>query len=292
MAMEINSSFTMPPSGSPVLSIITISYRDSLGLSHTVESLRALLGSHVSWEHVLVDSSPEVNGAVLKSLGGGWPLQHIQSPPRGVYPAMNEGISRAKGTYLWFLNGGDVLLSPAALAQMIEFMSRNPGYSSVCGAAKLMRGGVYQYTHGPIAGRAGLWGMNRVCHQAMIYRRDLFDRIGRYSEQYKIAADYEHHLRADIAGEKTAIWPTAFVGYDMGGRSGDTSEAFAEFAAVYRALRRQLSFRERCWHWTIWFGERARVGIFKFLGKTPVAKLLRPLWIAWKRKAGDMLEQK
>src|SRR5919108_5613652 len=113
----------MPVNAEPRLSVVTITYRDPAGLASTSESLLPLLRADNSWtwEHVVVDSSPEENRAVLEGLPPDWPLLHVVTPARGIYPAMNEGIQCASGRYLWFLNGRDRLHDADALERLLAW---------------------------------------------------------------------------------------------------------------------------------------------------------------------------
>lgn len=268
----------------PLLSIITISYKDPAGLALTARSLGPLLGGSLAWEQIVVDGSPDENAELLQNLREKqWPLTHVPQSPRGIYQAMNEGIAHAKGKYLWFLNGGDQLKCEASIRKIVDFLGSHPEFSAACGAAELHRNGVFQYVRWPVKGAMRLLGMNRVCHQAVVYRRESFDELGPFREEYALAADYEHHLRFDLKGKNSACLPEILVLYDMGGRSDNYGKVFREFRKIHVSLEGSFSRWEKMGHFALLYAEWIRVSIFKAVGNTPLSKVLKPVWHAWQK---------
>jgi GT2 family glycosyltransferase len=262
----------------PALSIITVTYNNPEALAGTLESLKGL-GSKISWEHVVVDSSPERNEAML----AGRRLVHVKQKPAGIYPAMNAGIAAARGEFVWFLNGGDRLKRPESLEAALARLRENGAASMAIAAAELMREGRPLYTQRPRLGILPLLGINRVCHQAVLYRRALFERLGAFAEQYRLAADYELHLRALAAGVKIVAAPETIVQYDMGGQSADYAKVFQDFARIHGDLQAAGKLAHGFLHGAVRRAEWARIRLFKGLGGTKLGPLLRELRWRWKR---------
>lgn len=97
----------------PKLSIITINYNDLEGLKRTMDSV-----FHQTWqefEYLVIDGgSTDGSAEYIESQS-----EHIDywvsEPDKGVYYAMNKGIEKALGTYLLFLNSGDILYNDNVL---------------------------------------------------------------------------------------------------------------------------------------------------------------------------------
>ena len=107
------------------LTIITTVFHDTEGLKKTCLSLKSLTeGSPpFSWEHLIVDSSPQENEKLIQTLQQeNWPLKHIICSPQGVYPAMNLGIGQSCGEVIWFLNSGDILVDAQNLKLALDQM--------------------------------------------------------------------------------------------------------------------------------------------------------------------------
>ena len=99
----------------PKLSIITINYNNLEGLKTTIESL--VNQTWQEFEYIVIDGgSNDGSTAYIESQSANidyW----ISEPDKGVYNAMNKGIEKALGTYLLFLNSGDVLYNDNVLLE-------------------------------------------------------------------------------------------------------------------------------------------------------------------------------
>ena len=271
----------------PTLSIVTVTYRDAAGLMTTIESLKPLLenGTDISWEHIIIDSSPEDTRPAKEKLPMSWPLVYVPEKPAGIYAAQNSGLSRAKGRYVWFLNGGDRLKSAQVLNKVLQELESNSETSAAFSAADLMRDGKYMYTQEPKeTWEANIVGMNRICHQAVLYRRSEFQKLGNFSTEFKIASDYDHLYRSFVSGAKAVFLSDVLVEYDMSGTSQTYVASFSEFWQVQKQHSKELPFWMRVVNPVVWGSEFGRVSIIKVLAASPLSGVLRPLWIKLKRR--------
>jgi glycosyltransferase involved in cell wall biosynthesis len=247
-----------------------------------MESLEALAGAGFRWEQIVVDSSPELNRSLLSQVARARPFLHISQAPSGVYPAMNAGLGAAKGEYVWFLNAGDRLSSAENLGFVLEAL-RDGGAEAGYAAAELWRDGRYLYTQHPRAGILPLLGINRVCHQSLLYRRDLFGKVGAFSEKYKFAADYELHLRALAGGARFEPVDRTIVKYDMGGLSSQYARVIREFAQIQKELGAEGKLKHPALHAAVREFEGLRIGFFKGLGQSAAGPRLRAAWHSLRR---------
>lgn len=274
-----------------ILSIVTISYNDLPGLQKTVNSLNAwkqlAQNLSIAWQHIIVDSSPELNQTLIQSLKppNDWPLIYVVQAKSGIYAAMNEGIGRAQGRYIWFLNSGDWLLDPQALAQMLKTFDHNPQVSLLCATAEFWRNGHYMYDQ---VSRTTLFkslvGSNRLCHQAVLYRRSVFNEVGLFDTKLKAVADYQHHFRCYLKKLIPLKSTQRLVAFDMSGSSTNYNLVFSEFKQVHRQFASQLE-----WYFSIAneigrLLEYSRVRTLKFFASTKLAFFLKPIWIFFKKK--------
>jgi hypothetical protein len=269
-----------------MLCVVTISCGDPAGLSDTLDSLRPWFDlSPMSWEHVLVDSSPEANREVLAGLPEGWPLVRVETPAEGVYAALNVGAEVARSATLLFLNGGDRLYDTGLLQRAVALLERDPSLDLVCCGARLMRDGVYLYDRLPrrTLGRS-LLGANALPHQGIVYRRTLFDRVGPFDATYRIVGDYQHHLRCLALGIRARCLKECLVEFDMGGVSWEQHQpSLEEQSRIRRELADRLPTAFRACDAVAFPLERARLQAVKAAAASPGAALLRPLWLAWNR---------
>lgn len=109
----------------------------------------------------------------------------VSEPDRGIYDAMNKGLSLATGDWIIFMNAGDRFFKSTSVADAVDGITGDPD---------IVVGGVeIRYTNFKIlegAGRAAnLWKGMQFSHQSSFIRR-----IYHQSRPYKI----EHSIAADL----------------------------------------------------------------------------------------------
>ena len=265
----------------PRLTVVTITYNDPAGLRATLESLTPLFGAEPAsaWEHVVVDGSPALSRSVLDRLPAGWPLIHVERAPHGVADAFNAALGVARGTYIWFLNGGDCLHEAAALSRMLEVLDQDGSADFVCGGAYLSRNGLALYPTAPRRTLLGnLLGRSWMYHQAVLYRRASLARIGPFSTAYLRATDYDFHIRCYVAELRGKFRGEVLVDYDMGGGSNDVVAVFRELKQIQRSHRGELPT------WLCWLNEIVRsleyerILSLRRLSATRLGARIRPVW--------------
>ena len=260
------------------LSIVSATYRDPVGLRRTLASL-APLRERSGWEHIVVDSSPEETRPVLLELPPEHPLRVVGTPPRGIYAAMNEGLDVARGEWVWFLNGGDCAYEPQQALAALHSADRGGGIDGIVGGARYFRDHQYAYTRFPSKPWwRGLLGSGRFCQQAIILKREIFGRLGKFSESYSIAGDYEFHMRCWAAGATIVVSPDVLCEHQLGGRSDDYRQAFAEARQVQRSYSDRLSPSLRIWNTLEWHRQLLRIRILRLIADSRWGKRLRPVW--------------
>lgn len=263
-----------------VLSIITIAYNDALGLERTLKSLHPLAPLAVvndfSWEQVIVDSSPNIHAPVLERHSQLRTHQRIFTQnPQGIYSAFNEGLRQVSGEIIWFLNSGDMLGDVEPLLKAIETLRRS-NVDIWYGGADIFRDQVLQYRIFPPAsfGRA-LVGRNWICHQAMLYKKNVFEKVGNFSLDYSNTGDYEHHLRCLTNGMVARSDRLCFCGYDRGGGSDQTDLVFKEFAQIQNIYSQHFSLLGRFLHHFVRSFEYCRIKFIKKISSSRLRFILR-----------------
>lgn len=198
----------------PLCSIITVCLNNVEGLRETAASIQAqeIASSEIEW--IVIDGE-STDGTVpfLRTSTARW----ISEPDAGLYDAMNKGISLCRGTYLWFMNAGDVLHSRHTLRQISESLrcENLPDFLYGDSAELDMNGNERRKV-----ARPSTWidrGMF-THHQAMLFRRALCGTL-RYDLSLKIAADYAF-VWAFLERAKSVVYlPTPLVVFQHGGVS-------------------------------------------------------------------------
>lgn len=178
------------------LSIITINLNDKEGLQQTINSV--VSQTFDDYEFIVIDGA-STDGSIEVLKNNDNKITHwISEPDKGIYNAMNKGISLAKGEYLHFLNAGDRLVSPKTLQEMFE---KNPNTPFICGNFYTENKEGLRELQTPYNNRDWTFSLfdiysTYLCHQAFFIHRDIFLKYGLYSEDLRITADWELFLIA------------------------------------------------------------------------------------------------
>ena len=187
-----------------MISIITITYKAERWLERTMKSV--LAQTCKEYEYVIVDGgSKDGTVDIIKRLESEFEgrLSWKSEPDKGLYDAMNKGLMRAKGDFVWFINAGDEIYSPDTLAHVVE--GAKDDIDIVYGKACIVNTeGVKVSEHHkvtpPNLQRKHFLNGLVVSHQAILVRRSI---AGLYDTNYCISADYDWCVRAVTSSRKS-----------------------------------------------------------------------------------------
>lgn len=220
----------------PVVSVITISYRDATGLHATVDSVRSQSYPHI--EHIVIDGgSGDLVASYLRT------QQHLRywqsKPDGGRYDAMNQGSDHASGDILWWLHSGDTFADEEAVQRAVMELSKN-GTRFVAdrwGYGKVMRrldgAPLGQWGYMPFDRARFALGIRPIPHQAALIGREIYVSLGGYDTDFGLAADQLFMLRAALMAEPDLV-PAVLTDFDASG-VGSVRPQSQHFADVRRA---------------------------------------------------------
>lgn len=184
--------------GSPLISIITITYNAESEIGPTLESLNRQ--TFRNFEHLVIDGASSDNTlAIVKEMSPDSIV--ISEPDKGLYDAMNKGLRAAKGEYVLFLNAGDSLHSPDILRRYAERRGANIIYGDTIIVDSERNFIKPRHLSAPkkLTFKSFSKGM-LVCHQAFMVRRSISPE---YDLQYRFSADYEWTLKCLRSSDPT-----------------------------------------------------------------------------------------
>jgi putative colanic acid biosynthesis glycosyltransferase len=229
-----------PQSTAPLISIISITLNDRDGLTRTIKSLQAQVDAP-QVEHIIIDGMSDYDVAgLLAELGSNATLH--QGQDAGLYDAMNRGTDLARGDYLLYLNGGDVLADKDVLAKLGAVLTRErPDFLFGDSLEKQLDGEIRYKPSRPIK-RLPLGMITH--HQAMVFRRAVIEENAiRYDLNYRIAADYDFVLKHVRASETIRYLPEPICVFERGGASYKKSkDGRREQFHIRRAAYHSTSF--------------------------------------------------
>ena len=101
----------------PRISIITICYNAASTITRTLRSVSGQTYPNI--QYLIIDGASKDNTLELvRKLA---PEAEVYSErDKGIYDAMNKGLDRATGDYVWYVNAGDALASPTTVEDLVQ----------------------------------------------------------------------------------------------------------------------------------------------------------------------------
>lgn len=174
------------------LSIITINYNNLQGLEKTYQSVVSQTWQDFEW--IVIDGGSTDGSKEFIEEHQDRFSYWVSEPDKGIYNAMNKGISISTGEYCFFLNSGDSLIDNSVLSQVF---SNSFDEDVVHGSIKFKFDDHEEIrnTDKPITLRTFLYGT--INHSGCSFiRRDSFDKWGKYDESLKIVSDWKWFLKS------------------------------------------------------------------------------------------------
>ncbi|MDZ7315341.1 MAG: glycosyltransferase [candidate division KSB1 bacterium] len=180
------------------ISIITITKNAEKEIERTLFSVAQ---QTFPVEYIVVDGASEDGTAAIVERYRHTVSRFISEPDSGIYHAMNKGIRAAAGDYCLFLNAGDYLAYPAAIANAVAAMSETEPADVFYGCQLMIhqRNGASHIWRPRKKGTLDFFS-GSLPHASSFICRKAFDRIGLYDESFRIAGDYEWFVRAFTRG--------------------------------------------------------------------------------------------
>jgi glycosyltransferase involved in cell wall biosynthesis len=182
----------------PVFSIITVTRNAEKTLAHTLKSVVGQTYKHI--EHIIIDgaSTDHTIEIIKNQQSSAANLKCFSGPDNGLYDAMNKGLQRATGDYVWFLNAGDTIHDRTTVEQIGKQLSSfNAPVSVIYGETDIVGETGDFIAHRRLKAPATLtWRSFKmgmlVSHQSFIVQKEfapLFDL------RYRFSADFDWCIR-------------------------------------------------------------------------------------------------
>ena len=247
-----------------MLSIVTICRNNLAGLRDTLASLDAQTDQ--SFELRVVDGasddgSPEFLAGRTRSLS----FSYSSEPDRGVFDAMNRGVQACTGSHVWFLNAGDTCADSSVVGCIQHALAADVTIDVLYGRVWLVSAYGRRTVGAPVVGRSFRSGMP-VCHQGIVYRREVLLRYP-YPTEYHLISDWIVTRRLFETGARCRFLDAHLACYNMDGVS---SRRHAALVGEMLHYERTLAAKVRVLLQTggryaaLWLAHRTRLyGVYK-----------------------------
>ena len=165
--------------------------------------------SFKNYEVWIIDSlSSDSTKVFLKTLQA--PFYWLFEKDSGIYDAMNKGVKRAQGDWLYFLGCDDRLYNKNTLESVFNKVGEVKEMDLIIGQIKYDLNGGESYfirrKKGVVISSMSrkIWLKNTLHHQAIFYKKSVFSEL-EYSMQYQILSDYNLNINLFKQGVKELV---------------------------------------------------------------------------------------
>ena len=208
------------------VSVITICYNAEKEIENTLVSVMDQTYENI--EYIIIDGQSKDNTLeIINSVLSKYPNRDVKissEPDNGIYDAMNKGIQKATGEWINFMNAGDCFSHSGIIEEMCIELS--PEIS-------ILRGNIIRKypkfdvkSVGVTSQNPGIMDMfnNTFHHQACFIKRELFEKFGLYSMDYKLCADWKFFYECVVVNNvKTKYIDKTVALFSMDGASTENA---------------------------------------------------------------------
>jgi glycosyltransferase involved in cell wall biosynthesis len=172
------------------LTIIIPTFNSELTLHQALESLRNQ--TFDDFEILVIDgkSSDRTVSIAEDYCQRDKRINCVSERDTGVYDALNKGIEKAKGEWIYILGSDDRLSDENVLHNIFSYPGLREADVLYGNVHSKRFGGIYdgQFTSEKIL-------TSNICHQSVFFRKEVFNLVGKFDTRYKVYADWDHNMR-------------------------------------------------------------------------------------------------
>jgi len=188
----------------------------------------------------------------------------INERDKGIGDAFNKGILNASHSIIHLLHAGDAYASKHVISLVKQFYTKHPNISWSSGNIQVIRGGEMIVIGKPFDSKKLYRGMRSVAHPTWFVKKEVYDRIGLFNNDFKIAMDYD--LMCRIAKEPYGyINETIAIFDDSGISTKNYVQSLKDNITIYEHY---FGFSLKCRIWQL------RLFILHWLLQTQLGKWL------------------
>jgi glycosyltransferase involved in cell wall biosynthesis len=203
------------------VTIITVTHNSALYLQNCIDSV--VRQTYPDIEHIIVDAASTDGTIDIIRQYENHVAKWVSETDRGMYDAINKGMSMATGDVIGILNSDDMLASPDVIEAIVQCFNENKVdsvYGDLVYVDKVNTRKVRRYWKGFTYDRFRFNYGWMPAHPTFYFKSYLLEDLGGYESHYFTAADYEFMARYLYKYRISAKYlPKLIVKMRVGGQS-------------------------------------------------------------------------
>ena len=186
------------------ISVVTVCRNSESTIGKTLSSVATQDWHDI--EHIVIDgASTDKTVQIIRA--SPHVAKFVSERDSGIYDAMNKGIAMATGDIIALLNADDHYAADGVLTRIVAEFEGDPACDAVFTDIQFFKNGdpgmiTRRYASARFRPELLRWGW-MPAHPGMFVKKIVYEQVGLYRTDYKIAADFEFVARA--------FWRRAFI---------------------------------------------------------------------------------
>ena len=219
MLVDITTTFQNNLIGTILkVSVITVAFNSEKTIVDTLDSVS--IQTHTDIEHLVIDGASSDGTVEIVLRRSSSQITLISEPDRGIYDAMNKGLSLASGEVIGFLNSDDFYANNEVISKIISIFE-DPKVEACFGdlvyVTQKNNKVVRHWKSKPF--KKGDFAKGWCpAHPTFYVRKSVVERLGGFDISHKLAADVDFMMRYLERGKVRSIYiPHVLVRMRIGG---------------------------------------------------------------------------
>lgn len=177
------------------ISIITVAFNSSLTIQDTFDSIRSQ--DYEDIEYIVIDGNSSDNSVEIIKSNEDIIHKWISEKDKGIYDAMNKGISLATGDVIGILNSDDVYFEPKSISLVMkEFINKEIDivYGNINYVSKDLNRIIRKWRSSKFKKGSFKYGWHPP-HPSFFVKKKFYNKYGNYDLNLSVAADFDVMLR-------------------------------------------------------------------------------------------------
>lgn len=190
--------------GFDLISVITIVYNNVEMIEKTIKSL--LGQGYPSIEYIVIDGgSTDGTVDIIQKYEHGIDY-FLSEKDQGIYYAMNKGLRKSSGKWVYFLNCGDFFYASDVLSSIKPYLSGDASIIHFNCSVRDSRGNEINVRRFPNqVHQLRKWPC--IQHQSVFCKRSLMEDLSGFDIRWKLLGDYDFFVRAYLREVKFEFYP-------------------------------------------------------------------------------------
>jgi len=219
---------------SPLITVITVCFNSEKYISDCINSVNHQTYEKI--EHIFIDGGSTDKTLEIIQNHANRNSVVVSEPDRGIYDAMNKGLELCTGEIIGFLNSDDLYSNNNVLSKIAEIFN-NSNVDIVHGDLQFINENneVVRSWKGESYYSGQFARSMSPAHPTFYCKRAVFDKVGRFTLDYKIVGDLEFMFRSlEISKMSSSLISENLVIMRLGGIS---TESIYTSWSIYKEVK-------------------------------------------------------